>query len=76
VSNKYFILNLPDTALPAILANCVEDIDTLRKNNTRKKTVVKLPKGAKVPKNMKHFIEYSHLKILSEMAKPEWNPND
>lgn len=76
INNKYFIIELPSPALSAILSHCVESSNTVRKNNTGTKAVVKLPVGANVPNILKSKTEYNHAEILTELNEPEWISNE
>lgn len=76
IKNKYFIIELPEPALPAIMIHCVESIETVRSNNDGTKHVVKLPINTETPDNMQHFIEYDHTGILIKLSELEWRPTE
>lgn len=75
INNQYFIASLPDPALKAILKQCVENINTVRKSLDGTKAVFKLPLGATKPASFNAFTEYTHSEVLIELAKPEWTSN-
>lgn len=72
ITNKYYILNLPEPALNAILSHCVESAETARSNKDNTKHVVKLPIGSGVPAVLKSKTEYNHTEILQELNTSEW----
>lgn len=73
ILNKYYIITLGTPALDPYLVHTIEDITTVRTNNTNpNKFVVKLPVGAVKPTMFNAWPEYNHTEILIEMAKAEW----
>jgi len=72
IQNKYYIIELPEPALPVIMSYCIESIETVRSNNDKTKHVVKLPINTETPNNMQHFIEYDHTGIKIKLLELEW----
>ena len=71
IENKYFLLNLPEPALDAILSHCVEKaIDKVRILYDGS-YVVKLPVDAIIPDILKNKQVYIHSEILKEIEKRE-----
>ena len=76
ILNKYFILNLPEPALNAILTHVVGTVESQRKSLDGKKTVVKLPVGASIPAVLQNKTAYTHSEILQQLSSPEWSSPD
>ncbi len=64
IQNKYFIINLPEPGLNAILEHTIENINTLRSNNDKTKHIVKLPVGSTIPNSLQNKTSYNHDKYI------------
>ena len=81
MENLYYILTINKKDLPTMVSKMtnkvknmfVEEINTVRWNNTNTKCVVKLRLGIKTPpKIIDHLTAFSNAKILTELNKKEW----
>ena len=79
ITNKYYVLALPEPAIDAILAHnevVGQSVETQRRNNTEDKIVIKTKVGVTtkpgvIPGNP---TQYDHAGILVVLQDAEWNP--
>ena len=74
MSRTYVILG-PDDVDDINFSEVFETAEnTLRWNNDDSKTFVKFNSSDSTPSFLSGKTQYTHAQILTELAKPEWNP--
>ena len=72
---NYVVVPLPEANLANMVADCIEtSVDTLRKNNTDTKTILKY-EGSK-PASLGALVVMTYAEILVELQKAEWQSEE
>lgn len=74
--DKNTVGNEPEHGLNAILKHTVENINIVRSNNNKTKSIVKLPVNSEIPVILQNKTPYNHDEISIELSKPEWVSKD
>jgi len=81
IENLYFIVNLPEQAIDAIMEHVVGDSSTQRKSLDKSKSLVKLPIQLSIdikagvseaPAPLKKYTAYNHSEIKEILNSEEW----
>lgn len=74
--SRYYIVDRDDLNLTDILNVCLEEESTLRENVAKTKCVVKMYDHLTEPAVLTAYGSMTHSEIKTEMAKPEWTPEE